>query len=53
MVCSMLIDGFNSFNCDVRIKDSIIRFAQRLGIFANRFFTVEGVEICDCGAYGM
>ncbi len=46
----VLIDGFG---CDVHIKDSIVRFAQSRGIFTNPFFTVEGVEIYDCRAYGM
>jgi hypothetical protein len=38
---------------DCYIKDSDIRWAQSRGIFADSHFTVEGVEVSNCGDYGM
>jgi hypothetical protein len=38
---------------DCYIKNSDIRFAQDRGIFANSHFTVENVEVSNCGGYGM
>lgn len=46
-------DGLMISNADVHIKDSDIRFARCRGIFANDHFTVEGVEVSNCGSYGM
>ena len=40
-------------NCSCYIKGSDIRFARSRGIFANPSFTVEDVEVSNCGGYGM
>jgi hypothetical protein len=46
-------DGLCIDNCICHIKNSDIRFAACRGIFANNHFTVEDVEVSNCGSYGM
>mmetsp|Transcript_3409 Transcript_3409/g.7986 ORF Transcript_3409/g.7986 Transcript_3409/m.7986 type:complete len:310 (-) Transcript_3409:156-1085(-) len=46
-------DGLEIIDADVHIKSSEIRFAASRGIFASSHFTVEDVEISNCGGYGM
>lgn len=46
-------DGVFINKAHVYTKNSDIRFAASRGIFANPTFMVEGVEVSNCGGYGI